>query len=381
MFGTGSDIAVEIFGHDMDMSQALAGQVIDKVSKIDGVVHAESSIKESSPELQIHLDRQRISDLGLSTAQIGQTVSSSILGTVATRYREGGDEFDIRVQLEKEARTSKSDIENILLMTPLQRQIPLRSVATVEYTTAPKEIKREDQERMVAVNISIAGRDLQSVTNDVKTAIAGVAVPTDFRMEIGGTAEEQQKSFMYLGLAFLVAIVLTYMVMAAQFESFLSPFIIIFTIPMSFIGVALALVLTGTSLSVMALIGMVMLVGIVVNNGIVLVDYVNQLRNRGRNLFEAIREAGRIRLRPVLMTAMTTIMAMLPLALGVGESGESWAPMARAVMGGLTVATVLTLIVVPVIYIVVENATRKIRVKWFKMADKGIAAGAGAETI
>jgi HAE1 family hydrophobic/amphiphilic exporter-1 len=282
---------------------------------------------------------------------------------VASRFREGGDEFDIRVQLDKASRTSKTDVENILITTPLGKQIPLRALAAVDYSKAPKEILREDQERMVSVNISISGRDLQSVTRDVRNSIREVPIPTDFRVEIGGTAEEQQESFMYLGLAFLVAIILTYMVMASQFESYLDPFIIMFTIPLSFIGVAFALLITGTDLSVMALIGMVMLVGIVVNNGIVLVDYINQLRDRGRELFEAIKEGGLIRMRPVLMTALTTILAMFPLSLGLGESGQSWAPMARAVMGGLTVATALTLIVVPVIYAIVETVSEKVRRK------------------
>lgn len=363
LFGGGSDVMVEIFGHDLTVAEALASDIQKKVEDVEGVVTAEISIKESSPELRIELDRQRIADLGLSTAQIGQVVSTSILGTVATRFRDGGDEYDIRVQLTKDARTNKADIENILLTTPLGRQIPLRAVANIAYTRAPKEIIREDQERMVSVNIDISGRDLRSVTSDVQNKIKEVAVPNDFRVEIGGAAEEQQESFMYLGIAFMVAILLTYMVMASQFESLLDPFIILFTIPLSLIGVALALLLTGTDLSVMALIGIVMLVGIVVNNGIVLVDYINQLRERGRGLIEAIMEGGRVRMRPVLMTALTTIFAMLPLALGLGESGESWAPMARSVMGGLTVATVLTLVVVPVIYAVVEILSEKIRVK------------------
>ncbi|OGB60377.1 MAG: hypothetical protein A2Y94_08240 [Caldithrix sp. RBG_13_44_9] len=216
---------------------------------------------------------------------------------------------------------------------------------------------------MVSVNINISGRDLQGVTRDVRKALKEVPVPNDFRVDIGGTAEEQQKSFMYLGIAFMVAILLTYMVMAAQFESFLDPFIIMFTIPLSFIGVALALVLTGTDLSVMSLIGIVMLVGIVVNNGIVLVDYINQLRARGLDLYDAVKKGGQIRLRPVLMTALTTILAMFPLALGIGESGQSWAPMARTVMGGLTVATVLTLVVVPVIYVILENLTARIQAR------------------
>lgn len=190
---------------------------------------------------------------------------------------------------------------------------------------------------MVSVNINISGRDLQGVTRDVRKVLKEVTIPNDFRVDIGGTAEEQQKSFMYLGWAFLVAILLTYMVMASQFESFLDPFIIMFTIPLSFIGVAVALIITGTDLSVMALIGIVMLVGIVVNNGIVLIDYINQLRARGMEMFEAVKEGGRIRMRPVLMTALTTILAMFPLSLGIGESGQSWAPMARSVMGGIGV--------------------------------------------
>jgi HAE1 family hydrophobic/amphiphilic exporter-1 len=363
MFGSGTDIMIEIFGHDTEMGEALAGSILEKVAKIEGISDVETSFKKSAPELRIELDRQRIADLGLSTAQIGQVVSSSVLGTVATRFREGGDEYDIRVQLMEQSRDNKTDVENIMIMTPTGNQIPLRAVANVAYTRAPKEIRREDQERLVTVNINLSGRDLRSVTGDVVKALRQVPVPNDFRVEIGGTAEEQQESFMYLGLAFLVAILLTYMVMASQFESFLYPFIIMFTIPLSFIGVALALVLTGTDLSVMSLIGMVMLVGIVVNNGIVLVDYINQLRERGLCLVDAILQGGRIRMRPVLMTALTTILAMLPLALGIGESGESWAPMARAVMGGLTVATVLTLIVVPVIYAAIDRLSQKIRVK------------------
>jgi HAE1 family hydrophobic/amphiphilic exporter-1 len=361
VMGTGSDIMVEIFGHDQATAEALASRINDEVSGIEGVAHSETSFKRSSPELQIKLDRQRISDLGMSTAQVGRTISNSVLGTIATRYRDAGDEFDVRVQLTPESRASKDDVEEILLMTPTGQQVPLRAVATIDYSRAPREIVREDQERLVTVNIDVAGRDLSGVTADVADAIRRVPVPNDFRIEIGGTAEEQQESFMYLGLAFLVAILLTYMVMASQFESYVDPFIILFTVPMSFIGVALALLVTGTPLSVMALIGMVMLVGIVVNNGIVLVDYINQLRERGRELFPAIIEAGQVRMRPVLMTALTTILAMLPLALGLGESGESWAPMARAVMGGLSVATILTLVVVPVIYAIVERISVKVR--------------------
>ena len=359
MMGSAGDIVIKIIGHDLQVAEAMANELRDKVEEIEGVVFTETSIHEARPELLIDLDRQRIADLGLSTAQVGQTVSTSILGSVVTRYREGGDEYDVRVQLDKDSRESKEDIDNILVMTPTGRQIPLRSIATVEYSKSPQEITREDQERYVSVNIDIAGRDLRSVTADVQSALKTVPIPNDFRVELGGTAEDMQESFMYLGLAMLVAILLTYMVMASQFESFVDPFIIMFTIPLSFIGVALGLFITNTTLSVMALVGIVMLVGIVVNNGIVLVDYINQLRDRGMELLEAIVEGGRVRMRPVLMTASTTILAMLPLALGLGESGEQWAPMARSVMGGLIVSTILTLVIVPVIYASLELAAAK----------------------
>jgi HAE1 family hydrophobic/amphiphilic exporter-1 len=354
MMGAGGDIVVEIFGYDLQVAEALSSRIEQTVKKIKGVADTKSSIKEAVPELRVTLDRQRIADLGLSTSQISQMVSTSILGTVATQYRDAGNEYDIRVQLNKESRTSKNDVENLLIMTPQGTQIPLRSIATVDFSKAPQEILREDQERLVTIDINISGRSLTSVTSDVKSALKEISIPNDFRIEIGGLAEEQIKSFIYLAIAMVVAIILTYMVMASQFESFLDPFIIMSTVPLSIIGVAMALILTGTDLSVMAFIGIIMLVGIVVNNGIVLVDYINQLRASGLSLNDAITQGGHVRLRPVLMTALTTILGMFPLALGMGESGESWAPLARAVMGGMIVSTALTLVVVPILYSYLE---------------------------
>jgi len=373
---SGADIAVKIFGHDLQKSEAIANELEAKLEKIKGIASITSSIRKATPELRIELDRQRIADLGLSTAQIGQVVSTSILGSTVTQFRDGGDEYDIKLQLDKKSRTSKEDLENILIMTPMGSQIPLRAISTIAYTKAPREILREDQERIVTLNIDISGRDLRRVTADVKKAMKEVSLPRDFRTEIGGTAEDQQESFMYLGLALLVAILLTYMVMASQFESLVDPFTILFTVPLSMIGVALGLMVTGTDMSVMALVGVVMLVGIVVNNGIVLVDKINQLRQEGMALEAAIHEAGRVRLRPVLMTAMTTILGMFPLAIGSGESGETWAPMGRAVMGGMTVATILTLVIVPIIYYYMEfigsRANRFRRAREQRRLEKGI---------
>ncbi len=362
MFGEG-DIVVEIFGNDLVESKSLAEQIKTLLEKVPGTADVRISLREAKPELQIKLDRKRIADLGLNAAMVSQTVSSNILGTVATQYRESGDEYDIRVQLKKQYRTNKRDLENITISSPTGIKVPLRAIANVVTTKAPNEITREDQERVVKVSLMVSGRDLRSVTTDVQKEIKKIILPRDFRLEISGMAEEQQESFMYLGIAMLVAILLTYMVMASQFESLLDPFIIMFTIPLSIIGVALALLITGTSITVMALIGIIMLVGIVVNNGIVLVDYMNQLREKGKDLFEAAQEGGETRMRPVLMTALTTILAMVPLAIGLGESGENWAPMARSVIGGLFVATFLTLLLVPVLYIIFEKISLRIKEK------------------
>ena len=381
MFGGGGDIVVNIIGHDLKAAEAVANEIEAKVKKLENVVFTETSVKEARPELLVKLDRQRIADLGLSTAQVGQAVSTSILGGVVTKYREGGDEYDVRVQLDEESRKSKEDLDNILVMTPMGRQVPLRAIATIEYTKAPQQISREDQERYVSVNIDVKGNDLRSATNQVMNIVNNTPMPNDFRVELGGTAEDMQESFMYLGLAMLVAIILTYMVMASQFESLLEPFIILFTVPMSLIGVAWGLLITGTTLSVMALIGIVMLVGIVVNNGIVLVSYINQLRDEGKTLYESILEGGKVRMRPVIMTAMTTILAMLPLAMGVGESGESWAPMARSVMGGLTASALLTLIVVPVIYASLERFAEKRRTKKAARKQRRLNAQLAAEQV
>ena len=375
MMGTGGDIVVQIFSYDLAVTEALSTKVVEAVQKVEGVVQAEASIKATRPELRITPDRRRIADLGLSTTQVGNAISTSILGTVATVYREGGDEYDIRVQLTEEARVSKEDLENILIMTPAGKEVPLRSLADISYSNAPREINREDQERVATVTLDVSGRNLSGTTNDVEAALRTVSVPNDVRLEISGAAKEQQESFMYLGLAALVAILLTYMVMASQFESFVDPLIILFTIPLSLIGVMLGLVLTGTNMNVMALVGVVMLVGIIVNNGIVLVDYMNQLRHRGMGLFEAVEQAGLVRLRPVLMTALTTVLGLFPLALGLGESGESWAPMARAVMGGMTVGTILTLLVVPVIYILFEQTGQKIKAYWSRKFGAGVSRG------
>jgi HAE1 family hydrophobic/amphiphilic exporter-1 len=285
-------------------------------------------------------------------------------GTIATRYRDAGDEYDVFVQLQRPFRNSRQDLTNLFITTPLGMQIPLEQVATIVLDESPVTIEREDQERVVAVTADVSGRDLQSAIVDVTAALNSINFPDDFRWELGGAAEDFQESFSALGMAILAAIFLVYMVMASQFESFLDPFIILFTIPLAFIGIVWALFLTGTTMSVTALIGGMLLVGIVVNNGIVMIDYINQLREKhDYSLMEGIIEGGRRRLRPILMTAVTTILAMLPLSFGIGASAETWAPMARSVIGGLTASTFLTLLLIPTMYYIFENISMKRKAK------------------
>jgi HAE1 family hydrophobic/amphiphilic exporter-1 len=231
---------------------------------------------------------------------------------------------------------------------------------------------------MASVVLSVSGRDLGGVITDVTQKLAGFPFPPDTRHEVAGAAEDMRESFMYLGLAILIAFIVVYMVMAGIFESLVQPFVIIFTVPLAIIGVAWALYLTGTIISVTALIGMVMLIGIVVNNGIIMVDFMNQLREEGMAMEEAVIAAAKIRLRPVLMTALTTVLAMLPLALGLGEGGETWAPMARSVMGGLFASTALAVIVIPILYMFIVSFTERLKKRWQKReADAPAAVGGG----
>ncbi len=359
MFG-GRDIEVVIKGYDLTVSRQLAEEVEGRMAAIDGLVNINKSFDIGKPEYQVRFNRDRLSAFGLSTSTVARAVSSYIGGTIATRYREQGDEYDVFVQLQKPFRNSRDDLSNLFITSPAGLHIPLEQVATVVLDESPVTVEREDQERVVAVSCDVTGRDLQSALTDVRASLNEMNFPADFRWELGGAAEDFQESFQALGLAILAAILLVYMVMASQFESLVDPFVILFTLPLAFIGIIWALLITGTTMSVTALIGGMLLVGIVVNNGIVMIDYINQLREKhGYDLMEAVVEGGRRRMRPILMTAITTILAMLPLSFGVGASAETWSPMARAVIGGLTVSTFLTLIVLPTIYYIFERFALK----------------------
>jgi len=359
--GAPSGANVQIFGHDLAKLRQIASKVEEKIKSVPGVVDVKSSMeKEGRPQINLKYDRERLYDFGLSTFHVSNIVKTAIQGSVASRYREKGEEYDIVVRMKKEDRSKVEDIGKLTILTPKGAEIRLADVANISYTRAPLTIQRKDQRRIVEVSFRAVGRPLGDVLRDVEREVSKIDFPPDFRWEIGGSGEDMRKSLTWLLFALIAGMFLVYMVMASEFESLRDPFIMFLTIPLSLTGVVWVLFITGTTLSVTSMIGVIMLVGIVINNSIVLVDYINLLRLRGKSVFEAVREAGKIRLRPVLMTALTTILAMTPLALQIGPGAENWAPMARSVIGGLLAGTFITLLIIPVIYTLFEERKEKI---------------------
>lgn len=365
-FSQEKDIEVKIIGFNVDGAKAIANQLKSRFEKVKGFVDVALNTKETTPELQVHLNRDILNDLGLTSLSVASNISTAMHGKVISQYRELGDEYDIRIQYDKKYRNQKEAIENMQIPLANGDLVQLKQIATVSEEEASPTIFRENQSRYVSVGISLSGIDLSQAVEKVNQIIEDTPIPSEFQVIIGGTAEDQQEAFFYLTLAFIAAILLVYMIMAAQFESLVDPFIIMFTVPLSVIGVFFFLFITGTTISVMALVGLVMLVGIAVNNGIVLVDYTNQLRRNGAELYEAVKQAAAARLRPVLMTASTTILGMVPLAMELGSGSETWTPLARAVIGGLSTTTFLTLVVIPILYILFERLEERIKIFWKK---------------
>jgi len=343
-------VEVEIFSDDMDALNAAAVQIEESLIEVPGLVDLYSSARLGNPEVQVRFDRDQLARLGLTLGSISDTVRTKIQGAVATRFTEGDREIDIRLRSLAHGSADVTDVENLIVAHADGRPIYLKSVAAIEITEGPIEIRRIGQRRAAVISGNLSGRDMGSVAADVRQRIDGLALPASVTASLSGQEEELQRSYRSLGLAMGLAIFLVYLVMASQFESFLHPFVIIFTLPLGAIGVILALAVTGQTISVVAIIGAVMLAGIVVNNAIVLIDAVNQRRRAGMELAEALVDAGQARLRPILMTSITTIVALLPMAAGIGEGAELRAPLAITVIGGLAVATLLTLVVIPVVY-------------------------------
>lgn len=349
-------VQVDIRGHDLETADLLAEQVREIVQGIDGVTDTRLSRESGTPEELILIDRQKAADMNLTVSRIANTLQTILSGTTAGYYRQAGDEYGILVKLRDAEKSNLSDILDLILTNSQGDPVVLRNVVRVAPRRGPVMVERKDQERIVSVSADISGRDMGSILADIRTELRKLPVPPGFAIGFGGDYEEQQKSFRELLLSCALALILVYMVMACQYESLRDPFVVMFSVPLAAIGVILMLFLTRTTFNVQSFIGCIMLGGIVVNNAILLVDHTNLLRRRdGLPLREAIEEAGRRRLRPILMTATTTVIGLVPLALGVGEGGEAQAPMARAVIGGLLSSTLITLVFVPVVYSVFER--------------------------
>ncbi|HUT77711.1 MAG TPA: efflux RND transporter permease subunit, partial [Polyangia bacterium] len=346
-----ADITVTIVGHDLETARRVGNEARKLIEALGDAEDVVFSLDENRPEYRVSYDRQRMSRLGLTAAEVSATVSSFFQGTVATFFREAGEEHTIRVRAPRTFRESPRNLDDLLVRSPIAGPVPLRSIAAVEERTGPVKITRQDQQRVNTIDANTSDRDLAGFIERIDGVLAAYPWPEGFRYQIGGAAEDFQESFLSLGIALIIAMLLVYMVMASLFESLRTPFVIAFTVPLGMTGVGIALFLTGTVLSVVALIGMVILVGLVVNNSIVLVDHANQQCARGLSRIDAVRVAAENRLRPILMTTLTTCLAMVPLALEIGSGAESWSPLARVVVGGLLTATLITLFVVPVIYV------------------------------
>ena len=360
--GGGDRIQIDIRGYDLDIADALAAEVVTLVEKVDGVTDARASRETGTPEDIIVINRQKAADMKLTVSQIAGTLQTFLSGTRAGNYREAGEEFWIRVLVKDAETISMEELLDLTLSNSEGNPVMLRNVVSVEERSGPVLIQRKDQERVVTVTANILGRDQGSIIADIREELRALPVPRDFIILFAGDFEEQQKAFRELLLGLILALLLVYMIMASLYESLRGPFIVMFSIPLAAIGVILMLFITNTTFNVQSYIGCIMLGGIVVNNAILLVDYTNLLRRREKyGMREAIEEAGRRRLRPILMTAATTIFALIPLALGLYEGGEAQAPMARAVIGGLMSSTLITLVIVPVVYSYIEGMGRKER--------------------
>ncbi len=365
-----STVDIKVFGHDMELTNAIATDLRDRMAQLEGTRDVRLSREDLRPEYNVVFDRDRLSYYGMNSATASQAVRNRIDGLVPSKYREDGDEYDIVVRYAEPFRTRVEDIENITLHNAQGRPVKLREVGRVQEEFAAPEIQRENRQRVITVESSLgAGVALGDVVAEAQRLIDDYPLPDGVDLELGGTVEDQGDAFSDLGMLFVLIILLVYIVMATQFESLKFPFIIMFTIPFACTGVFLALWMTSTPLSLIALIGAIMLVGIVTKNGIVMVDYMNLLIERGAEVSEAVVAGGKSRLRPVLMTSFTTILGMLPLAIGTGAGSETWQPMGIAVIGGLTFSTILTLFIVPALYsILVNRSQRKAREQQARLA-------------
>jgi len=349
--GGGKPINIKLKGDDLAVLEEYSARAREEMANIEGLRDISDSFEEGRPELRIQLNRSLASQFGLNARQVARTVRTAVSGSVTTRYEVAGEEYDIRVQLQESDLNSVAQLSNLNINAPGGVRVPLKRFADLKVEKSPNEILRIDQERYSEIDSDLFNIDLGTAVRRIQSRLSeNIELPDGYEFSYEGQFQDQQSSFRSLGFAFLLAIVLVYMVMASQFESLIHPLIIMFTVPLAIIGVILGIFITGSTISVASLIGLITLAGIVVNNAIVMVDYINQLRTRKKEKDEAILEAASVRLRPIMMTALTTILGLIPLALGIGDGGELAQPIAIVVISGLTFATFLTLFIIPIFY-------------------------------
>ena len=355
----GNNLDIEIIGHDFEVTNHLAATIAQQMKGVTGAADINISRDDDKPELQLVLNQDKLSKHGLTTAQVASALRNRVYGLKPSKYKEDGEEYDIIIRYEERFRNSITELGNIQVSTPTGTRIRLAEIGEIKEFWSPPNIERKNKQRIVKVSVTpMQGVALGDIAKKAQEIIdtMGEEIPQDVSVFLGGTYEEQQKSFASIVLLLILASLLVYIVMASQFESFKMPFIIMLSIFFAFSGVIISLLLTNTTLSMIAALGAVMLVGLVTKNGILLVDFINLTRERGVKLYEAIATACRVRLRPVLMTALAMILGMLPLAISTGEGSETWKPMGIVVIGGLIFSTIITMVIVPVVYAVMDRS-------------------------
>jgi len=364
-------IEVAVYGEDLEALRDHSLELAGELAAVPGLVDVRSSLEAGNPELQVVFDRERLAALGLDMGTMSQTLKQRVQGVVPTRFKEADRQIDIRLRNDEDTRRSLDDVRNLVLPGPDGQPLRLLSVADVKLERGPAEIHRLQQQRAAMITANLDGRGLGAAVADVERVLATHPAPAGISTEIGGQNREMQVSYRSLRFALLLAVFLVYLVMASTFESFLHPLLILATIPLSIVGVVGGLLLLGIPINVMVLIGVILLAGVVVNNAIVLIDCVNRLRRRGLDKTEAVVMAGHIRLRPILMTTLTSVLGLLPMALAWGEGAELRQPLAVTVLFGLSVATLLTLVVIPAVYVLVPSTVRAV-------AEEAALAGAAS---
>jgi HAE1 family hydrophobic/amphiphilic exporter-1 len=355
LFTFKTPVEVEISGYNLDNLKKVSDNILEKMSSDGRFADVKSTMEQGNPEIQITFDRPKAASLGLQVHEVADLIVSKVRGDVATRYSWRDQKIDVLVRAKKQDRSSIEDIQNIIINPNSESPIPLSSIANVQVDTGPSEIRRAAQQRVAIVSANLNYGDLATAADEIRTIIDETTIPMGIQAQITGQNEEMADSFRSLLFALSLAVFLVYLVMASQFESLLHPFIILFTIPLALVGAILGLWITGSTISVVVFIGLILLAGIVVNNAIVLIDLINQYRERGMNKIKAILEGGKSRLRPIIMTTLTTTLGLLPLAIGFGDGAELRAPMAITVIAGLIISTLLTLIVIPTMYAIMDR--------------------------